>query len=439
MSKKNWKNWSGIVSYKPLKVRMPASEQEIVDRVKHCAAKNRKMRMVGSGHSWTPLCETDQELLSLDNYQGIESVDHAKMQATVYAGTKIHQLTQLLFNEGLAMENLGDIDRQSIAGAVSTGTHGTGLDFGIIPTQVIGLTIVSASGEVIECSETQNQNIFKAAQVSLGALGVISKLTLQCVPAYKLNYTADKEDLQSCLANLDNYNAHNRNFEFYWFPYSSVCQTKFSNISDGPVQDNPVSDFINGMVIENGIFGAVSEITRLAPKLSSKVAKLSSVLVGPFSKTNWSHKVYATPRHVKFNEMEYNIPIEEFKDTLLEVVDAFEHYRFQVHFPLENRFLKADDIYLSPAYGRTSAHISFHTYKGMPYQHYFGVMESICRNHQGRPHWGKLHGMAGKDLRPLYPKWDDFLNIRQQLDPQGMFLNGYLRQLFGLESLVSDK
>ncbi len=434
MAKKTWKNWSGIVSYQPQKVYMPYSEEEIVEVVKHNAARKRKMRTIGSGHSWTPLCETEQSLISLDNYQGIESVNHAAMQATVYAGTKIHQLTQMLFQEGLALENLGDIDRQSIAGAISTGTHGTGINFGIIPTQIIGLKLVTASGDVVTCSAQENPDVFKAAQVSLGTLGIISTITFQCVPAYKLRYVADKESLRSCLANIDNYNAHNRNFEFYWFPYSDVCQTKFSNITDEPVQDNPVSDYLNGVVLENGIFGAVSEAVRLAPNLTTKVAKLASTLVSPFSKTNWSHKVYATPRMVKFNEMEYNIPIEHFKDTLLEVVDAFNHYRFKVHFPLENRFLKGDDIYLSPAYGRDSAHISFHVYKGMPYKAYFDAMESICRNHQGRPHWGKLHNLTAQELQPLFPKWNDFLNVRRSLDPNGLFLNGYLRQLFGLES-----
>ncbi|HRK28151.1 MAG TPA: D-arabinono-1,4-lactone oxidase [Chitinophagales bacterium] len=434
MAKKTWKNWSGIVSYQPQKVYMPYSEEEIVEVVKHNAARKRKMRTIGSGHSWTPLCETEQALISLDNYQGIESVNHAAMQATVYAGTKIHQLTQMLFQEGLALENLGDIDRQSIAGAISTGTHGTGINFGIIPTQIIGLKLVTASGDVVTCSAQENPDVFKAAQVSLGVLGIISTITFQCVPAYKLRYVADKENLHSCLANIDNYNAHNRNFEFYWFPYSDVCQTKFSNITDEPVQDNPVSDYLNGVVLENGIFGAVSEAVRLAPNLTTKVAKLASTLVSPFSKTNWSHKVYATPRMVKFNEMEYNLPIEQFKDTLLEVVDAFNHYRFKVHFPLENRFLKGDDIYLSPAYGRDSAHISFHVYKGMPYKAYFDAMESICRNHQGRPHWGKLHNLTAKELQPIFPKWNDFLKVRRSLDPNGLFLNGYLRQLFGLES-----
>ncbi|HRI27546.1 MAG TPA: D-arabinono-1,4-lactone oxidase, partial [Chitinophagales bacterium] len=417
MAKKTWKNWSGIVSYQPQKVYMPYSEEEIVEVVKHNAARKRKMRTIGSGHSWTPLCETEQALISLDNYQGIESVNHAAMQATVYAGTKIHQLTQMLFQEGLALENLGDIDRQSIAGAISTGTHGTGINFGIIPTQIIGLKLVTASGDVVTCSAQENPDVFKAAQVSLGVLGIISTITFQCVPAYKLRYVADKENLHSCLANIDNYNAHNRNFEFYWFPYSDVCQTKFSNITDEPVQDNPVSDYLNGVVLENGIFGAVSEAVRLAPNLTTKVAKLASTLVSPFSKTNWSHKVYATPRMVKFNEMEYNLPIEQFKDTLLEVVDAFNHYRFKVHFPLENRFLKGDDIYLSPAYGRDSAHISFHVYKGMPYKAYFDAMESICRNHQGRPHWGKLHNLTAKELQPIFPKWNDFLKVRRSLDP----------------------
>jgi len=435
MAAKIWKNWSGLVQFKPNKVQYPASHNDIVQLVKKSAAKNERIRVIGSGHSWNPLYETDQTLVSLDDYQGIESVDREKMQVRVYAGTKIKKLGELLFQLGLGMENLGDIDVQSIAGAISTGTHGTGISLGNIPTQVVALSLVTANGETLECSPTKNPDMFKAAQVSLGVLGIISKITLQCVPAYKLHYQSGKENVDTCLAKLEDYNASTRNFEFYWFPHTETVQTKFSNITTQAAKPNTFVEYANDLLLENGAFGLVSLITRIAPSTSPQIANLCANLVSPVSKVNWSHRVYATQRLVRFNEMEYNVPIESFKEVFLEIKDMLERKRFQVHFPTENRFLKGDDIYLSPAYGRDSAHISLHVFKGKAYQPYFDAMESIFRNHKGRPHWGKLHTLSANELAPLYPMWAKFCNIRKTLDPKGLFMNGYLRQLFGVTTM----
>lgn len=433
MPKKNWKNWGGNIAFQAKKIHYPEDETQLVQIVKKCARKNHKLRVVGSGHSWTPLCESNHSLVSLDKYQGIISIDTQKMQATVRAGTKIKLLGKMLYEQGLAMENLGDIDEQSIAGAISTGTHGTGIKLGIIPTQVVKMTLITADGQLLECSETHLPAIFKAAQVSLGVLGVISTITLQCVPAYKLKFTSGKESLHSCLANLDRYNAETRNFEFYWFPYSDTVQTKFSNITDEPAEDPNFGNYLSDIVLENGVFGIMSELTRWLPKTSKSIARLSAKAVSTSSKINWSHKVYAMPRLVRFMEMEYNVPIEQFSDVFLEIREAMEKHQFKVHFPTENRFLKGDDIYLSPAYGRNSAHISLHVYKGKTYEPYFRTMESIFRNHNARPHWAKMHYLTATELADLYPMWEEFCQIRKELDPKGLFLNGYLRQLFGVD------
>jgi len=433
MAQKAWQNWSGNIQCVPEKMRFPKDEEQLLNIIRKCARKNQKVRVVGAGHSWTPLCETDQVLIALDRYQGIDSIDTKKMQATVYAGTKLKELGEALFEYGLAMENLGDIDEQTIAGAVSTGTHGTGLQFGIIPTQVIGFTLITADGELLECSNELHPDIFKAAQVSLGVLGVISKITLQCVPAYKLKFFSHRESLESCLLNLERYNQENRNFEFYWFPYSDLVQSKFSNITDEPAEDNNFFNYLSDVVLENGVFGLASEVTRWVPSTSAPISKFVSQAVATVTKVNWSHRVYAMPRLVKFNEMEYNIPIEQFEDVFLEIKECMEQQKFKVHFPTENRVVKRDDIYLSPAYGRDSAHISIHVYKGKPYKKYFKAMEAIFRNHNGRPHWAKMHYLTANELADLYPMWNKFLQIRQELDPNGMFLNGYLQQLFGVK------
>ena len=434
MSKINWKNWSGVVQFSPQKIVYPHSEEEISAIVKKCAATQKKLRVVGSGHSWTPLVETNDILMSLDNYQGIVQVDKDKLQVTVKGGTKLKFLGSLLFEQGLAMENLGDIDVQAVAGAISTGTHGTGIQFGIIPTQVVGLRLVTASGEIIACSATHNTPIFKAAQVSLGALGIISHITIQCVPAYKLKYEAKKETTEVCLQNLQHNIANNRNYEFYWFPHTDTIQPKYSNITNEKPMERNIGNFFNDYFIENGLFGAISTITRFRPSTSAAVARLTaSVLPESEVRINWSHKVYATVRLVKFNEMEYNIPIEHFEAAFNDIRAAFEKHKFEVHFPIECRFLKGDDIWLSPAYGRDSAHISLHVFKGKPYQHYFNICEAILQKYNGRPHWGKMHTCSADKLCQMYPHWNDFLAIRQQLDPQQLFINGYLSLIFGLQ------
>lgn len=426
-------NWGGNVQFQPQRIFYPTTEAEIVNFVKQNAQQKQSIRVIGSGHSWTPLCETYYNLISLDNYQGIVSIDAQNLTATVKAGSKLHLLNPQLFEHGLAMENLGDIDVQSIAGAVSTGTHGTGITLGIIPTQVIAMRLITATGEVLECSNTQNPEIFKAAQVSLGALGIISTLTLQCVPAYKLLYTAQKETVQQCLQNIDDYIKNNRNFEFYWLTNTNTVQTRFSNITELPPDSKNIFRHFNDLVLENGVFGLLNEAGKHIPKSTKTVNKIMELgLSTNVKKINWSHKVYATIRLVKFYEMEYNIPIEKFKDVFLEIKECVAKNNFKVHFPTENRFLKADDIYLSPAYQRNSAHISFHVYKGNNYYKYFDAVENICKNNQGRPHWGKMHTANAQELNNMYPMWQKFLEIRKQLDPNQLFVNGYLKQLFGL-------
>ncbi len=434
MATNKWQNWSGIVKCQPQKIKYPKSEKELQKVVQKCIKKGQRLRVCGTGHSWNPLCETDEVMISLDEYQGLEHIDEEKKQATVFAGTKLHLLGKLLFEYGLGMKNMGDIDEQSIAGAVSTGTHGTGMELGSLSTQVVGLTLITGTGDIVECSETENRELFKAAQVSLGMLGVISKVTLQCDPAYKLKLHVDKEPITSVFSNLERYNQDNRNFEFYWFPYTDYVQTKFSNITQEPAQDTGRMAYMTDMVLENGLFGVMSAATRVIPKFSNPLARFSAWAVSTSDKVNWSHKVYTMPRLVKFNEMEYNVPLDRFQEVFEEIRACIDREQFNVHFPLENRFSPADDIYLSSAYGRESAYISCHVYKGKPYQKYFKALENIFRKYDGRPHWAKLHTLTANELADIYPKWEEFRTIRQQCDPNGVFLNGYLRELVGVKA-----
>jgi FAD-linked oxidoreductase len=424
-----WRNWSGSVRARPRVLARPRDLDALARFVGRYARDGRQMRVVGDGHSFTPLVATDDVLFTLDDLAGIEAVNAGAGTVRVWAGTRLKRLGDDLLARGLAQENLGDIDVQTIAGAIATSTHGTGVRYGSIATQVVGLTLVTASGEVLECSETARPDVFKAAQVSLGALGVIAAVTLRVVPARRLRFVSRRERLDDCLANLERYKRENRHFEFFWMPYTPWVQAKFLNETDDPPSAGNIWGTLNKVLLENGLYWVLSEGCRLAPPAARTVSRISAWGIASVTETDYSHRLFATPRAVKFQEMEYNVPAADFPAVLAEVRACLARERFNVHFPIECRFVRGDDIWLSPAYGRDSAYIAVHMYKGMPYERYFRAVEAIYQPYQGRPHWGKLHTLDAATLAVRYPHWDDFRRVRAALDPQGVFLNDYLRRL----------
>jgi FAD-linked oxidoreductase len=435
-NEKTWHNWSGSVSSAPREIVRPQSVSELARMVGQYGAGRRKLRVVGAGHSFTPLVQTDDVLLSLDNLQGIESVDAEGGTVTVLGGTRLKYLGEALLARGLAQENLGDIDVQSISGAISTGTHGTGIHFGTLSTQVAGLTLVSAAGELIECSPDTNPQVYKAAQVSVGALGVIARVKLRVVPARHHRYQVRRELLTDCLANLEGYKQNNSHFEFFWLPYTKYAQVKFLNQTDAPASSGTLWGTVNKIVLENWVYWLLSESCRLVPQATKTVARISGEAITPVEEVDYSHRLFATPRMVRFQEMEYNLPAEHFTSALHEIESCINERQFRVHFPIECRFVRADDIWLSPAYQRDSSYIAVHMYRGMPYRDYFDHVETIFRRYQGRPHWGKMHTRTATELATLYPRWEDFRRIRRSLDPDGLFLNDYLQSIFEPESLT---
>ncbi|MEO7000579.1 MAG: D-arabinono-1,4-lactone oxidase [Ktedonobacterales bacterium] len=433
-----WRNWSGSVQGRPREIVRPRSVAELRQRVGQWGGEGRHVRIVGSGHSFTPLVQTDDVLVSLDDLQGVQSIDQANGRAVVLGGTKLKLLGDELLKSELAQENLGDIDVQSIAGAIGTGTHGTGVRFGTLATQVEALTLVTADGELLECSPERNTDIFKAAQVSLGMLGVVASVTLRVVPAKRLHYEVRRKRLDDCLANLDAYKRDNSHFEFFWMPYTEWTQAKFLNETEDKASGGNLWGKFNKIVLENGVYWLLSEACRIAPPLTKTVSRISASALSPVDEVDYSHRLYATPRAVRFQEMEYNLPAEHFPAAVAEIRACIEHERFNVHFPIECRFVHGDDIWLSPAYGRDSAYIAVHMYRGMPYRAYFDAIEAILRRYGGRPHWGKLHTQTAASLAALYPHWDDFRRVRAALDPQGVFLNDYLRHLFDADGPISS-
>lgn len=427
---KTWRNWSGGVVAHPSGFLQPDSVDALKAALRDASAQSRTVRVVGSGHSFPPLCATDETMVSIEALRGLESVDDRTREAVVWAGTNLRELGALLASHGLAMENLGDINKQSLGGALGTGTHGTGVGLGILSTQAAAMTLVTASGDEVTCSEDASPELLQAARVSLGALGVVTRVRLRLLPEYRLRLTRRNLGLEECLAGLDEARARHRHYEFFWFPHSDRVMTKAMDLTDETPHGVGVGRWFSEMVMENAVFGAVSRACRMHPAWCAPVSRLSAKLASEGVLAGQSHTLFATPRLVRFQEMEYAVPVERGPDCLRELSEYITREQLPVHFPVEYRFVRGDDVFLSPAHGGDRAFIAVHQYRGMPLEPYFSGAEAIFRNHGGRPHWGKLHTQTAATLKHMYPRWDDFQRVREQLDPEGRFLNPYLKRLF---------
>jgi L-gulono-1,4-lactone dehydrogenase len=429
-----WQNWAGTASADPARRHWPRSTEEIADAVTAAAKDGLTVRALGSGHSFTPAAATSGAALELSGWTGIVGTDLDSGLVTVRSGTTIKDLNAALDTLGLAMANLGDIDAQTVSGAISTGTHGTGAGLGGIATQVAGLELVLADGCVVSCSADSRPDLFSAARVSLGALGVLSTVTLQCVPAFTLAADERPVPLDEVLTRFGEFAADNDHFEFYWFPYGKNALVKRNNrISPG--EDPPPMPgwrrFLEYEVMENAAFGALCRTGRAVPATIKPLHRLAAATLSKRSYSAPSHQVFVTPRRVRFVESEYAVPRESLLDVLGELRIGVRRLADPVMFPVEVRVAAADDIWLSTAYGRDSAYVAIHQYVGLPYAEYFRLFESIATAAGGRPHWGKLHTRDADYLGQAYPRFADFLRVRAETDPERRFANPYLEQVFG--------
>ncbi len=432
--KKTWKNWAHTSESTPETIFYPTSIEEICKLVKEAGKQHKTIRVVGAGHSFSNLVQTSEWLVSLDRFSGIETVNEEEQCVTVLGGTRLFQIGDVLGKLGYAQENLGDVNVQSIAGAISTGTHGTGAAFGNISTQVLEIVLVTGSGEVLTISEEQNPAYFKASLVSLGSLGIIVKVTIKIIPCPTYEYKSQKIAFPQLAQQLEQLIQSNRHFEFFLFPYSDTVQVKTMNTVEQKPQGMALHHFKN-LLLENYLFFIFSETCRILPKSSRFFSRLSARGVSTSTKRANSYQLFATPRLVRFREMEYCIPLENLKPAMEKIRECIVTKKHNVHFPIECRTVMADDIWISPSYQRDSAYIAFHMYKGMPYEEYFRDMEAIMKQFDGRPHWGKMHTRTNEELLTLYPKLSDFLEVREKLDPERIFMNHYLNDLFQVEKV----
>jgi FAD-linked oxidoreductase len=413
-------------------VARPRDVSEIAEAVTVAARDGLTVRPRGSGHSFTSIAATDGVAIDLAEWTGIVSADLAKGLVTVRSGTPLHQLNVELHRLGLAMANLGDIDAQTISGAISTGTHGTGAQLGGLSTQVKALELVLADGSVVRCSPDERPDLFTVARVGLGALGVISTVTLQCVPAFVLRAREFPQPLDAILERFDTMCDSEDHVEFHWFPHSDRVQVKHNVRLPADIPAAPLSrarQFYEYEIMENAAFGLVCKLGRVAPAAVPTLNRVCASLWSERSYSDQSFRVFTSPRRVRFVETEYAVPRESLHDVLREFRAAIPRLRHPVIVPVEVRVAAADDIPLSTAYGRDSAYIAIHQYVGMPYREYFDCFEKIAGAVGGRPHWGKMHSLDASVLATRYPRFEEFRSVRSKVDPTGVFRNAYLDQV----------
>ncbi|MFJ8621026.1 D-arabinono-1,4-lactone oxidase [Streptomyces clavifer] len=427
-----WRNWAGNVTARPVRTASPASVDELAEVLRRASEDGLRVKPAGTGHSFTATAATDGVLIRPVLLTGIREIDRTAMTVTVEAGTPLKRLNAALARDGLSLTNMGDIMEQTVAGATSTGTHGTGRDSASIAAQIRALELVTADGTVLHCSPDENADVFAVARIGLGALGVISAITFAVEPVFLLTAREEPMTFDRVTSDFDRLVAENEHFEFYWFPHTGNCNTKRNNRSAGPAAPpSRIRGWIDDELLSNGIFQVACSIGRAVPGTVPSIARISSRALSARTYTDIPYKVFTSPRRVRFVEMEYALPREAAVEALREVRAMVDRSPLRVGFPVEVRTAPADDIALSTASGRESAYIAVHMYRGTPYQAYFTAVERIMTGYDGRPHWGKIHTRNARDLAGTYPRFGEFTALRDRLDPDRLFANDYLRRVLG--------
>lgn len=416
-----WSNWSGSVVGHPAEVVRPRTEAELSAVV----AKASRVRVAGTGHSFMPLCETDGVLISLADQEGVIEVSADRKSVWTPAGWSIAHVTEVLWAQGLSMPNQGDINKQAVAGAVSTATHGTGRKFGSLSTQVAALRIVLADGSVVECDKDREPELFEAARVSLGMLGVLSRVKLNVVPAFRLKETNQRRPIKEVLENWDALANQYPHAEFWNFPYAEHVTFKTLEVVDEGDDPDEVDR-------SRAVFQALCDLAAVAPRFAPTLQRMIVRAAGrsSHSRAAPAWRIFPSERDIKFEEMEFEIPAANGIAALKAAIKEVRDRGFPIIFPFEFRTVAADDIWMSPMHAGPCVSISFHQYARMPWQEAFKAVEAVFAAHGGRPHWAKRHTMGSADVVRLYPKAEAWGAVRKRYDPTGKFMNAHLRELF---------
>jgi FAD-linked oxidoreductase len=427
-----WRNWAGDQACAPFEQLHPRSREELAEAISAAATAGRKVSVAGSGHSFTEAAMTDGTMVSVGALSGVIDADRPSGLVKVAAGTVLAELNEELHRLGLAMENLGDIDRQTIAGAVATGTHGTGAKLRNISSQVEAMELVLADGSLRELSADTDFGLLQAARVGVGALGAVTAVTLRCLPAFTLRRVdtpCPREEVFDAFQERADENDH---FELFTFPYADSALVLERNRSDGPPRPRGrAAAFLNDIVLENWALEAISAAGKLFPRGIPSLSRFAAWLASGSKSTDRSDRIFANERRVRFTEMEYGVPREHGPEAARRVIEWVRSNRYPVFFPIEMRVTAADDALLSPSHERDTAYIAVHQYRGMEWRPYFEAVEAIMDEYGGRPHWGKRHFQTAATLAERYPRWADFQAARDELDPNRVFSNEYAERVLG--------
>ncbi|MDO5740421.1 MAG: D-arabinono-1,4-lactone oxidase [Ornithinimicrobium sp.] len=427
-----WHNWSGSVTARPVRVDRPWSQDEVVSVIHRAREQGLRVKAVGAGHSFSPIAHAPGVQVDLTGLTGLVAADATRGQVTLRAGTPLHAIPALLAPHGLAMANLGDIDRQTISGAVSTGTHGTGLGHGGLATQVVGLSLVDGTGQLR--TFTQEDPELRGAVIGLGALGVVTEVTLQCVGAFALHAVERPEPLEHVLETFVERCQSEDHLEFYWFPHTGTASTKTNTRlpADSPLA--PLSRrqrVLDDELLANGAYAATCRVGAQLPFIVPTLNRVAASLYGDRSFTDRSDRVFATSRRVRFHETEWAVELEAVPTVQREIEAMIRRHDFRVSFPLEFRAAAPDDLWLSTAHERTTGYVAAHRFAREDPTEYFRAVRDIALAHGGRPHWGKMHDLDHASLAARYRRMDDFLQLRDRLDPDRLFGNDYLTRVLG--------
>jgi FAD-linked oxidoreductase len=427
-----WRNWAGDQVCRPAVVEHPATAAAVADAIGRAREAGRVVRVAGAGHSFTDAALTDGTQLRLDRMRRVLEIDSTSGLARVEAGISLNECSEALWTHGLAFENLGDVDVQSIAGATATGTHGTGSRLRNLSAGLRELELVTADGSTVRVSERDDPDAWRAARVSIGALGVVTAVTLQAVPAFTLEGVDATAPLEEVLGRVDELADRADHFEFYVFPHSTLALTRTNRRVDEPPQPpSRAREWAGDVLLRNYVFGLAVAAGRRAPRLIPQINRLLARAAGTTRRVDRSYRIFASPRLVRFTEMEYALPREHAAEAVRAVLAVAERPGFAVPFPIEVRFVAPDDAFLSPAGGRETCYIAVHMYRGMEWEPYFRAVEDVMNGFGGRPHWGKRHFQTAQTLAPRYPDWERFQAVRRRMDPEGVFANDYVRRVLG--------
>jgi L-gulono-1,4-lactone dehydrogenase len=432
MSATRWINWDRRQTCTPAVIERPATVSELAGALDRAQRSGRRVRVAGAGHSFSALVITDGTMISLQHMNRVLNLDRSSGLVRVQAGVSLRKLNAQLDRYGLALENLGDIDAQCLGGATATGTHGTGEHLRNLSAALKSVELMLADGSTVTLSAENDPDAWRAARVSLGALGVVTAVTLQAVPAFRLRGVDGPAPLDETLDRLDELVAAHDHFEFYTFPHSQVALLRCNDRTDAPTTARlPLRAYLEDIVLVNHGLLAFSRLGRRFPALIPHINRLLPRLAGSSTRIDASHRIFVSPRRVRFTEMEYAIPRVHAARAVRAVRRAIEVHDFAVSFPIEVRFVAGDDALLSPAHGRDTCYIAVHVFDGMEWEPYFRRVEEIMNGLAGRPHWGKRHFQTADTLRLRYPEWDRFQTTRARLDPAGRFANSELDRILG--------